>query len=288
MNDPDQTDAELSARFEREALSQLDQLYRAALGLTGDGSAAEELLKETIINAYRQCGSLPESTDLTTLLYRGLTNRYISSSPTRQHSLARCPTDTARSSTRLSLAEVEALEALPTAQIIKSLQVLEPHTRIAVYYADVEGFSYRKIGEITNRSVSAVMSLLRHGREQVRNALLAAAREPAAGQSRKDAAKKTTQVQTAPRHRLTESDACADQLDWFDLEIVRYVLLWAPHGQMWEEDVYPLFGMTVGQLIDRFHRIIATSVPHLSRLAKSDRELLDKVRNLSSIFGHAG
>jgi RNA polymerase sigma-70 factor (ECF subfamily) len=72
-----------------------------------------------------------------------------------------------------------------------------------------------------------------------------------------------------------------------DREIVRYVLQWVPHGEMWDEDVYPMFGMTVEQLVDRFHRIIDASVPRLGHLAKSDRGLLDKARHLPTIFGQA-
>jgi RNA polymerase sigma-70 factor, ECF subfamily len=57
---------------------------------------------------------------------------------------------------------------------------------------------------------------------------------------------------------------------------------------MWDEDVYPMFGMTVEQLVDRFHRIIDASVPGLDRLAKSDRELVDNGRQLPAVFGQAG
>jgi len=45
--------------------------------------------------------------------------------------------------------------------------------------------------------------------------------------------------------------------------------------------------MTVEPSLDGFHRIIATFVPRLSCLAKSDRELVDKVRHLPRIFGEA-
>lgn len=88
----------------------------------------------------------------------------------------------------------------------------------------------------------------------------------------------------APHHRCGEIDTCAGQLDWFDREIVCYVLLWAPYGEVWDEDVYPTFGLTVEQLVDRFHRIIDTSMPRLGRLSKLDRELLDKARQLPRIF----
>jgi RNA polymerase sigma-70 factor (ECF subfamily) len=294
-----ESDAELAARFERKVLVLLDPLYRGALTLTGDRLEAEDLLQETMTNAYREFGSFPEGTSPTTWLYRALISGYVSRCRSRHRRPAECPNTTTidwqlataagHSSTGLSLAQVEALEALPTAVITKALHALERGTRMAVYYADVEGFSYREIAHITNRSVSAVMSLLRRGRHQLRNLLLAASRESAAGQFRKDAPKNTALMQPAmpkdaPLHRLSEGDTCAGQLDWFDREIVRYVLQWVPHGEMWDEDVYPMFGMTVEQLVDRFHRIIDASVPGLGRLAKSDRELVDKARRLPSIF----
>ena len=297
-----ESDAKLAARFEREALPLLDSLYRGALALTGNRLEAEDLLEETMLHAHRQFGSFPESTNLRASLYRLLTNTYIGSLRARHRRLAEGLNDatidrqlaTAREhrSTRLSLAEVEALEVLPTAVITKAMHALELDTRMAVYYADVEGFSYREIAHITNRSVSAVMSLLYRGRHQLRNLLLAASRESAADQFRRDAPKKTALVQPAmpkdaPLHRLSESDPCPGQLDWFDREIVDYVLRWVPHGEMWDEDVYPMFGMTVEQLVDRFHRIIDTSVSLLGSLAKPDRELLDKARRLPRIFGQA-
>ena len=255
-----------------------------------------------MMDAHRQFGSFLESTNLRASLYRLLTNAYIGSPRARHCRLAEGLNDTTidsqlatareHPSTRLSLAEVEALEVLPAAVITKALQALRQDTRMVVYYADVEGFSYAEIAHITNRSVSAVISLLYRGRHQLRHVLLAACREQSACQFLKDAPNNTARVRRpmpkdTPLYQLSEGDTCAGQLDWFDCEIVRYVLLWAPHGEVWDEDVYPVFGMTVEQLVDRFHRIIDTSVPRLGHLAKSDRELLDKARQLPRIFGQA-
>ena len=293
-----ESDAELAERFERKALVLLDPLYRGALALTGDRLEAENLLHEAMMNAYREFRSFPGGTSLTTWLYRALIGTYVSNCRRRHRWPAECPNTTtingqlatasARPSTGLSSAQVETLEALPTAVITKALQRLERDTRMAMYYADVEGLSYREIAHITNRSVSAVKSLLRRGRQQLRHVLLAACSEKAACQCPEDPPRNMARAQRAPLHRLHESDPCARQLDWFDREIVRYVLLWLPHGEMWDEDVYPMFGMTAGQLVDRFHQIIATSVPRSDRLAKSDRELLDKARQLPGVFGQAG
>ena len=57
---------------------------------------------------------------------------------------------------------------------------------MAIYYADVEGLSYREVAHITNRSVSAVKSLLRRGRHQLRHVLLTACREKATCQFPED------------------------------------------------------------------------------------------------------
>ena len=133
------------------------------------------------------------------------------------------------SSTGLSVAQAEALEALPTAVITKALHALERDTRMAVYYADVEGFSYKEIAHITNRSVSAVISVLRRGRHQMRNLLLAVPREPAAGPLLNDAPKNTAQAQRAtsihsPLRPLSEADTCA--VDSTGLNVRSFASFW--------------------------------------------------------------
>jgi RNA polymerase sigma-70 factor, ECF subfamily len=195
-----ESDAELAMRFEREALPLLDSLYRGALALTGNRLEAEDLLEKTMLNAHRQFGSFPESTNLRAPLYRLLTNTYIGSLRARHRRLAEGLNDTTldrqlaktreRPSRRLSLGEVKALEALPPAAITKALQALRQDTRMVVYYADVEGFPYAEIAHITNRSVSAVISLLYRGRHQLRHVLLAC-REQAACQFPEDASNNT-------------------------------------------------------------------------------------------------
>jgi RNA polymerase sigma-70 factor (ECF subfamily) len=288
------SDAELATRFEREAFPLLDPLYRGALALTGDRSEAEDLLQETMMNAYREFGMFAGSPNLSASLYRALTNAYISIWPDGHRQLAdrQPPAAAARSSTGLSVAQAEALEALPTAVITKALHALERDTRMAVYYADVEGFSYKEIAHITNRSVSAVISLLRRGRHQMRSLLLAAPREPAAGPLLNDAPKNTAQAQRAtskhaPLRPLSEADTCACRLDWFEREILRFVLVWAPHGKLWDEDVYPMFGMRAEQLVDRFRSIVAALVPRLDHVAQSGRELLDRACQLLGTLGQA-
>ena len=88
-----ETDAELTARFERDAIPLLDQLYGGALRMTRNPADAEDLLQETMVKAYAGFRSFKEGTNLKAWLYRILTNTYINSYRKKQRQPAQYPTD---------------------------------------------------------------------------------------------------------------------------------------------------------------------------------------------------
>jgi RNA polymerase sigma-70 factor (ECF subfamily) len=181
-----ETDAELIARFHRDAIPLMDQLYGGALRLTRDRHDAEDLVQETMLRAYVGFRSFRNGTNLKAWLYRILNNTFINHYRKQQRRPAEFSVDhftearqaeyAARGPTSLRSAEIEALESLPDTEISAALLTLREEFRMAVYYADVEGFTYAEIADIMNTPVGTVMSRLHRARRQLRTRLFALAR----------------------------------------------------------------------------------------------------------------
>ncbi|MCQ9368277.1 sigma-70 family RNA polymerase sigma factor [Brevibacterium sp. 50QC2O2] len=177
----DETDEERSARFERDALEYVNQLYAAALRMTRNPADAEDLVQEAYAKAYAAFHQYTPGTNLKAWLYRILTNTFINTYRKKQRQpqessgeniedwqIARAQ---GHSSSDGRSAELEALDHLPDSDVKRALSQLPEDFRMVVYYADVEGMPYKEIAQVMDTPIGTVMSRLHRGRRQLRDML---------------------------------------------------------------------------------------------------------------------
>jgi RNA polymerase sigma-70 factor, ECF subfamily len=171
---------ERKERFERDALIFANPLYSAALRYTRNQQDAEDLVQDTFAKAFNSFHQFEPGTNLKAWLYRILTTTFINTyrKDQRRPQISDGEVEdwqifeaASHTSDQGKSAEDVVLENLPDGDVKEALSAIPEDFRMVVYYADVEGYSYKEIAEIVGVPTGTVMSRLHRGRKLLRASL---------------------------------------------------------------------------------------------------------------------
>jgi RNA polymerase sigma-70 factor, ECF subfamily len=169
--------------FTSEALALLDSLYGTALRLARNPDAAQDLVQDTYLKAFRARDRFAHGTNLKAWLFTILHNTW--RNRRRDHARSRVEFDSdaveqaGETSGVVSPAESPEtllLRASFDAELQAALDALPDAFRDAVWLRDVEELSYQEIAEVLAVPIGTVMSRISRGRKQLYQ-LLVASRE---------------------------------------------------------------------------------------------------------------
>ena len=169
-----------TGEFEKAALPHLNELYRTAARLLGDGATAEDVVQETYLQAWKSFARFEPGTNCRAWLFKILVNTI--------HHYRRGWFNLRRVKESEEILEQTAACAAPAPEriaqeeILRALGRLPPDYRAAVLLADVEEFSYKEIAALLDVPIGTVMSRLSRGRKLLREQLSGLARSYGIGE----------------------------------------------------------------------------------------------------------
>jgi RNA polymerase sigma-70 factor (ECF subfamily) len=172
--------------FEEVALVHLDALYRSALRLTHNRAEAEDVVQETCLRAFRSFHRFNPGTNCRAWLFTIMRNVFLNRirQSGREVALeddgalrAALPESLARSMLARENPEEEFFQTVLHGDVDRALKWLPLVFKEAVILADLEGLTYKEMGEVLGCPIGTVMSRLSRGREILRRLLSRFARE---------------------------------------------------------------------------------------------------------------
>lgn len=163
--------------FENEALPHGDVLFRTALRLVGDRDAAQDLVQDVYVQAWKSFDRYQRGTNCRAWLFRILfnklqhirraraTRKVVSIGENQEHLLEDLPSS------------ASAIEEIRDEEILAAIDAIPEEFRAVVLLADVQEFAYREVAEILEIPIGTVMSRLSRGRKLLRVRLREQARD---------------------------------------------------------------------------------------------------------------
>lgn len=169
-------EAEITARFIDDVSPYLQVLAGVARRYARNPRDAEDLVQETLLKAYMSFHSFREGTNLKAWLFQIMRRTWIDAHRAAQRRPVEVLTEQFTDSVFVSghsalvsaSAETELLRANLGEGVRQALFGLAEPLRIVIFYADIEGRTYRDIATLLNIPLGTVMSRIHRGRQRLR------------------------------------------------------------------------------------------------------------------------
>ena len=158
--------------FERVAMCHMHVLLRVALRMVGDRGAAEDLVQETYLLAWRSFSQFQRGTNCKAWLFRIMLNL----SAKRQQQLRRRPPlislNPEDSDSLHKPFSPNTAQRFTSHEVLTALDALQEDHRSVLILSVVEGFTCKEISKILTIPMGTVMSRVSRARAYLRNKLL--------------------------------------------------------------------------------------------------------------------
>lgn len=156
--------------FASRAMQYIPRLRRYARALTGDASAADDLVQDALERALLKQSLWREGTDLRAWLFTVMHNIFInqvrSAAANRQ-----VPIDDVAGDIFADIPPAQASDRLEIRDLDAALQALPEEQRAVVLLVGLEQMSYEEAARVLEVPIGTVMSRLSRGRERLRRLL---------------------------------------------------------------------------------------------------------------------
>lgn len=156
--------------FKQAALPHLPELVRVATRVLHDRAAAEDVVQETYLQAWRSFATFQPGTNCRAWLYT-IMFRVISRA--RKKALAARQVDLESAPAGALQVETPPVDTLARDHLLAAVDALPDVYRTVLLLADVEQLKYREIAEALDVPLGTVMSRLSRARDQLRTAVAA-------------------------------------------------------------------------------------------------------------------
>jgi RNA polymerase sigma-70 factor (ECF subfamily) len=169
------TGKELLKNFEDEAMPFTQDLFRIAMFLKRNRDGAEDLLQETMMQAFKSFHRYELGTNckawLTTIMYNTHYKQL------KKDTRLKLVEDKDELIAKTVPFEASVPDRITDEDVLTALEKIPQHFKEVLVLSDVEGFAYKEIAKVMELPIGTVMSRLHRGRKLLRSELTVYARE---------------------------------------------------------------------------------------------------------------